>query len=234
MKNGRRPRSEKKTEVSEESRRATRARLIEAAAEVFAEAGYQQAKVRQICARAGANIALVNYHFGDKLGLYTEVLQQSVKAGHVEPMRKALEQGGPPESVLRALIKARMQSISRRDLADLKFRIFLHELGNPTPAMERVIDEVSRPIYQRVLELIGGMLRRSPNDEETRLCAHSVMGQMMLYALAGPVLKRLWPELKMTPQQLDRIADHIADFSLAYLQEAPKDRRKRHGAAARR
>jgi|ERR1700761_4209336 len=221
-----------RTETSDESARATRARLIEAAAEVFAEAGYQQAKIRQICARAGANIALVNYHFGDKLGLYTEVLQQSVKSGHVDAIRSALDGSGPPEAILRALIKARMQSMCSQSLADRKFRIFLHELANPTPAMERVIDEVSRPVYKRVLALIGGMLGRRADDEMTRLCAHSVMGQIMLYGLALPVLKRLWPELKMTPKQLDRIADHIAEFSLAYLREAGKDRRKRNGRAA--
>ena len=51
----------------------TRTRLLKAAAEVFAEHGYENATVRQICTRAGANVALVNYHFGDKLELYTEV-----------------------------------------------------------------------------------------------------------------------------------------------------------------
>jgi hypothetical protein len=45
------------------------------------------------------------------------------------------------------------------------------------------------------------------------------MGQIVLYVLAVPVLARLWPELDMTPAQLDRIADHISDFSLAYLRE---------------
>src|SRR5579875_190685 len=125
-----------------EAAQATRARLLEVAADVFAEAGYQQAKIRQICARAGANIALVNYYFGDKLGLYTEVLQQTVKAGHIAAMRGALEQEGPPEQILRALIKARMRGLSRRDEAHRQFRSFVHELANPTPAMERVIDEV--------------------------------------------------------------------------------------------
>jgi AcrR family transcriptional regulator len=43
-----------------ESHAATRRHLLEAAAEVFAEIGFRAATVRQICERAGANIAAVN------------------------------------------------------------------------------------------------------------------------------------------------------------------------------
>ena len=52
-----------------------RQRLLEAAAEVYGEQGYRNARVRDICLRAGANIAAVNYYFGDKKRLYDEVLQ---------------------------------------------------------------------------------------------------------------------------------------------------------------
>lgn len=223
----------KKTGIADASARATRAKLLEAAAEVFAEVGYQQAKIRKICARAGTNIALVNYHFGDKMGLYTEVLKQSVRTGHVDAIRGALDQDGPPEDILRALVRARMRGMCSGDLADRQFRIVIHELAQPTPAMGRVIDDVARPVYKRMLELIGGMIGEPPDDEKTRLCAYSVMGQIMFYALASPVLKRLWPELKMTPEYLSRIADHIADFSLAYLREARTGRRKPIAAGGR-
>ena len=219
---------------SREHAGTTRARLLEAAAEIFAEAGYHQAQIRRICARAGANIALVNYHFGDKLGLYTEVLRHSVRSGHVDAIRGALNQSGSAEDILRAIIKARMRGMSTGDLADRQFRIFIHELAHPTAAMGRVIDDVVRPIYNRVLELVGRMIGRAPDDEKTRLCAYSVMGQMMLYALAGPVVQRLWPGLKMSSGQLDRIADHIGDFSLAYLRQARGNRRQRSKPRAKR
>jgi TetR/AcrR family transcriptional regulator, regulator of cefoperazone and chloramphenicol sensitivity len=195
----------------------TRAKLLEAARHVFAERGFYAATVREICMRAGANVAAVNYHFHDKLGLYTEVLQQSVRAKQFDSIRETLDSSAPAEETLRAVIRIRLQAMRSGDLRDCQFRIMAHEFAQPTPAMTRIINKVSRPVYDRFLQLVGQIIGLPPGHEKTRLCVHSIMGQIMLYVMASPVLTRLWPELKMTPAQLDRIADHIADFSLAYL-----------------
>jgi AcrR family transcriptional regulator len=198
---------------------ATRDKLIEVAGVVFAEQGYYAATIREICMRAGANVAAVNYHFHDKLGLYTEVLQQSVRAAKLEPMRHALDGNGPPEEMLRKVIRMRLQAMSSGAVSDCQFRIMAHEFARPTPAMPRIINKVSRPLYLRFLELVGKIIGMPPSHEKTRLCVHSIMGQITLYVMARPVLERLWPEMDMTPAQVERIADHIADFSLAYLRE---------------
>ena len=197
----------------------TRAKLLKAAGRAFAERGVYATTIREICMRAGTNVAAVNYHFHDKIGLYTEVLQQSVRAKNFESIRDAFDRSAPPEATLRDVIRMRLRSMRSGNVPDYHFRIMAHELAQPTPVMSRMINKVSRPIYQRFLELVGKIIGLPPGHEKTRMCVHSIMGQIVLYVLAVPVLARLWPELDMTPAQLDRIADHISDFSLAYLRE---------------
>lgn len=53
----------------------TRQNLLKTAAHIFAEQGYDGASVRQIAQAAKANVAAVNYHFGNKRGLYLAVIQ---------------------------------------------------------------------------------------------------------------------------------------------------------------
>ncbi len=85
--------------------------------------------------RAGANVAAVNYHFHDKLGLYTEVLQQSVRAAQIEAVHNALDSDLPPEQALRAAISGQGCGAARSgNLPDWHVRIMAHDFAQPTPA----------------------------------------------------------------------------------------------------
>jgi AcrR family transcriptional regulator len=213
---------------------ATQAKLLDAATEVFAEVGYHGATIREICGRAGVNGALVNYHFGDKLELYAQVLQRLVSVARIEAVRAAFCQKAPPETILREAIKVRLRGVAAGDQSGRLFRILAHEITQSTPAMNCAINIVLQPLCNQLYEIVGALIGLPPADEQTRLCAHSIMGQVIIYVLAGPVLARLWPNMKMTPENLDRIADHIADFSLAYLRQARDMQQQGAKAAGRR
>ncbi|MBT5382627.1 MAG: helix-turn-helix transcriptional regulator, partial [Phycisphaerae bacterium] len=58
---------------------STREGILNAAMSVFGEHGFRGGTVRDICDRAGANVAAVNYHFHDKASLYAEVLQHAYR-----------------------------------------------------------------------------------------------------------------------------------------------------------
>jgi AcrR family transcriptional regulator len=197
----------------------TRTRLLKAAAAVFAEHGYQDATVRQICAQAGANIALVNYHFGDKLELYTEVLRFALQPGPCEARFDLPHGTVEPATALRRIIGALVErAFETSDQANLRFRLILNEFVRPSGATARVVDVVMRPVYERLREIVGAILGLSSNHQKTRLCVHSILGQVAHFAHARPVLALLWPEMKMTPTQRELVTEHITEFSLAYLQ----------------
>jgi AcrR family transcriptional regulator len=201
----------------------TRDKLIEAAGEVFAERGYRAATIREICRRAGANVAAVNYTFGDKMGLYTEVLRHSVRAAKTAALNAALDTSLSPEETIRGVIRARLMSLCGQAQPDWHIRLVMHEFSQPTPAMGRVVDEGMRPVYDRVRKAVGAVIGLPPDHETTRLSVNSIVGQILFYTFSRPVLSHLQPELKLTPEQLERIAGHIADFSLAYLKKVGQE-----------
>lgn len=197
----------------------TRARLLDAAGEVFAEHGFQAATVREICARAGANVAAVNYHFRDKMGLYDAVLKESLCVAAHENVRQIAERSQSPEQALQLMVNGMLRRMSQTsERGTWHVRIMAHEMAQPTAALDRVIEQVIGPNYRILRQILAGILGLPPDHETTRLCAHSVIGQVVHYAHARPVISRLWPDLTMSDDQLDRIAQHIAAFSLAALQ----------------
>ena len=209
----------------------TEARLLETAGHVFAETGYQGAKVRDICARAGVNLAAVNYHFGDKLGLYRKVLERvAVTAGTAADFDPALWRSGH-RAKLRRYVYGLLRQMYGEGEPTWPARIMTHELAQPTPALNGVVEKIMRPRYRAACALVGSIIGRPPDDRATRFATQSIMGQVILYAHGREVLKRLWPELKLTPETLEEIADHIAAFSYAALQSLRRRARKKRGAA---
>ena len=198
----------------------TRERLLEAACSVFSETGFRAATVRDICARAGVNVAAVNYHFGDKLGLYTDVLSNSSGAAAQDKIRAAVSISKSPEEALRAFVRGMLEKMFEPDRPGWHFRIMIQELANPTPALATVVDHLIRPQYEQLCGVVGSILSKSPKHRITRLCVHSLIGQVTHYAHGRAVIRHLWPELEMTVPQRNEVADHIVRFTLSGLKGA--------------
>ena len=192
----------------------TEARLIDAAGEIFAQRGFQDATVREICALAGANVAAVNYHYGDKLGLYIATLKASMEASGPESALR-VDENEAPEDALRRLVTGIVRRVRTTGRPGWHFRMMMHEMAQPTQALPRVVEEVIGPRHQVIREIISRLTGYPRDHELTRMCAHSVIGQVVHYVHGLPVIHLLWPEMKDLPDQTERIAEHITRFSLA-------------------
>ncbi len=195
-----------------------RRKILDAAGEIFAAHGFQTATVRDICARAGVNVAAVNYYFGDKAALYLETLRESLCAAKVDAFSTDLPANNP-EDTLKAIIHAMCRRMMATERPSWAYRIMAHEMAQPTQALDQVIEEVIRPAYQRLRNTLAAILGLPPENETTRMCAHSIIAQVIHYVSSRPVIARVWPDLQMTPAQVEMLANHIAAFSLCSVKE---------------
>jgi TetR/AcrR family transcriptional regulator, regulator of cefoperazone and chloramphenicol sensitivity len=208
--------------------RETRDRLLNAAARLFAGRGFKRVTVRDICHEAGANVAAVNYHFGDKLGLYREVLQTAVNR-----MRSTLEAAqaaghdGDAEARLRAYIHVYLARVVGSGLDAWIHRLMARELVDPTPALDLIVQEAIRPRLAYLSTIVSELLTLPIDDVRVTRCAHSVQA-LCISLIPNPVSTRLYPEVKMTPDAVAAFADHIASFSAAGIRSlACPDRAQR-------
>lgn len=205
---------------------ATRSKLLEAGAAVFADVGFQAATVRQICSRAEVNVAAVNYHFGDKLGLYAEVLKRSSGPAAQLKIRASMSEASSPEMALRIFVRGMFEKVYG-DRPEANLRIMTREMVSPTPAFDVVVDEVIRPQYKQLCTLIGGIIGHQATSDRTRLCVYSLLGQVLFYFHGREVIARLSPALHIAKER-NRLADHIVDLTIAGLNAAnPIATRKR-------
>ena len=190
----------------------TRTRLLNAAREVFSQQGFQVATVREICRRAEANVAAVNYHFGSKDGLLAEALN----FGALKALQLANARASEcPRMRLRLFIGDFMLMLLDEKNASLQCRIMVRELADPTPALDKIVREAIAPLHEYLGELVREIVGDSASEADLRYGVHSILGQCLYYRHSHPVLQRLHPKLRYGHKEIETIAGHIADFSLA-------------------
>lgn len=200
-------------------------RILAAAAELFAAAGFHATSVRDIASRAQANVAASHYHFGSKEDLYLRVFRDQFADASA---RLAKDAPIPPP--------ARLKRLSRNELADiLRARITtmlelmigpppaLHgalmqrEMCDPTDALPVIVREFLTPQLDDVRRLVEGLAPGlSPTDVQR--CVFSIGGQCLFYRFVRPVVLRLlgWDEYPEGFAQ--QAAAHIAEFSLGGIE----------------
>jgi AcrR family transcriptional regulator len=200
------------------SHAATRRHLLEAAADVFARVGFHAATVREICQLAGANIAAVNYHFGDKENLYHAVLKMTHdNALSKYPPDFGLTPGATPEQRLRAFVHSFLLRIFSDGPSAQHGKLMAREMIEPTGALDNIVKESIRPMSNVLKSIVEDLISGKTDAQTVRLCSMSVVSQVLFYHTCRPVVQRLFPAAKFTPAALEQLAEHITQFSLAAI-----------------
>ncbi|WP_158888820.1 TetR/AcrR family transcriptional regulator [Amycolatopsis anabasis] len=153
----------------------TKTALLEAAREVFGEAGYDGATVRAIANRAGVDAAMVNHWFGSKEGLFAQAV---------------LELPFNPAELIETLLDGEPDTLGERIV-----RTFLTRwdatAGGVFPALVRSVashDQVAHALrdmfLKQIFSRLAGQLGADRPELRATLCASQLIGMGMIRYVA--------------------------------------------------
>ncbi len=151
----------------------TRTRILDAAEELFMQHGFEGTSMRLLTAKAGANLAAVNYHFGSK-----DALIEAVFRRRLDPMNAAriaeldrLEKDAAgralgAEQIIRAFVGASLRMIEDAKSGGRNFiRLLGRTYTDPQKTIRALIGRFYAPAMERFKAAFERALPQMPRDE---------------------------------------------------------------------
>ena len=204
---------------------ATKESIMAAAMRLFAEKGLKLVTVREICQAAKVNVALVNYHFRNKNGLYQACVERLFHDSTGEELC-ALDADVTDARSWRTAVRDWIFGVSRalratRGGAALAAGFFRQEMVNPSPMCDLVRERYFIPVRECLLRLIAMAVE---DVHEQRRWVESIWAQLSSYALVDAS----WhPVFRPVDAAVDGWGDSIADFVYRQVLAGMKYRAKR-------
>jgi AcrR family transcriptional regulator len=128
---------------------SARERLLEAAARLFAERGFNGVSVRDIAAAAKVNLGVIPYYFGTKENLLQEVFNRlfsPVLEERRARIKAIFDRCGDQRPDMGDLLRAALEPVFRQSRSnDTYRRLAGRSATDPTPEVRRVIDKTYAP-----------------------------------------------------------------------------------------
>lgn len=188
--------------------------LLAAASAVFAQKGFQDANVAEICRKAGVNIAAISYYFGGKKKLYINVLDHAFAVAEQEfPLCRAAAGAICPRERLAAFILAQFRRTSCDGPAGHFSRILVHEMTNPSFAHEQIIQKNIAPLRDYLDGLLREILPVGIREEYIWVCHFNIVSlfsfPMIMRTVHHPKRKKHMPP----PPQAEEMARSATLFA---------------------
>ncbi len=197
---------------------STQQKILCAAGQVFAEKGFRNATVREICKNADVNVASVNYYFRDKERLYIESVKFARQTRANEyPLPDWDDQTGPKQR-LQDFVRTMIHRIHGIQQPAWQVQLLVREILFPTNACRELVEQYFKPVFHRLLMIISEIVDQPLPPHKLHKLGLSIIGQIMYYRFTADGIGMLIDQEELDQEfQNDQIAEHIADFCLAAL-----------------
>lgn len=220
--------AKKKRDIRQKDPQEMRQILLDSARTVFAESGYGGAKVELIAQVAGANKAMINYHFGGKQGLYRAMIARFIEEA-AQHLASALEGKTEPQDRLRAYIHGFSSLFSAQpDRA----RVMLRELISQTDLLDAELRLRFMAVFGLLRQIIEEGIQKGCFRPVNPFFIHiNIVSNLLIFISASSKRQALAREssergLAMPPIDVSDLEFtlHVENLMLSFLQDLEKEK----------
>lgn len=195
---------------------STPARLLMAAAEVFAEQGFDGTSTRDICSRAKANVAAISYHFGGKEQIFDAVLALPLRSLD-DSIGTFADAALPLSEALRRMYLGMLAPLRRGSIESAAMRAVARCMAAPGAGGPRPHDAVIVRHHAALATLVGRHLPAATPAVINLVCG-ALVG-MAMHALVGQFRDGPAPVMWTvnSAADLDALADRLARYGEAII-----------------
>lgn len=215
---------------NEVSLKDVRKRLLDSAEKLFSERGFADTSVRDITAEANCNVAAVNYHFGGKENLYTEVWRDHLlmlrdnQIASIEKVMSSNQDAPTLEELLRSFAETFVGPLVDEGGSSRLLKLMMREMldGHLPPNM--FVDEVIKPTLGAMQK---ALLKTCPGLQQSQiaLIVSSIIGQL-IHAVRVRTMFRQSNRNDILIFDLPEMIDHIIKFSAAGIRSYAGEKTK--------
>lgn len=195
--------------------------LLNAACEVFAEKGFDGARVDEIASRAGVNKALINYYFGSKTMLF-QAIMDDFSAAFMERLQGAINPDDSPIDQLRSYVKSIAMITNYHPHLP---RILIFEAATGARHMERPPTHGPEAIGILATILERGHKAGVLRELNPVCCYFHIISSMAFFHITAGMRKKMGKLMlaPLTPPDADEFSEFLEDqviagFSIAQSQ----------------
>jgi AcrR family transcriptional regulator len=209
-------------QIRKQSQAETRQRLLDAAGELFAEKGFRLAGTREICRKAGTDIAAIHYHFGNKENLYEAVLRYADNL--LVDAIPTFAASRSREARLKEMIEWVLAQCFAQGQPEWRWRFIEQATVTLTPGLRAFFNSKILPLYQALDSICRDFLGKDASQQQVRFATRSILGQCFYYRHFRVLIGGQGETF--SNEHLHELADHILDFSLAGLKARARGLKK--------
>ncbi len=209
--------------------RDQQSRLLSAARALFSQKGFDATSTREIAARAGCNLALINYYFGSKEGLLAGILKAEMEEGAPDLLDALSKPGSATEQLARFIDLAIDHFADDGDFLRISHREIIQR---GSPFLDTLVVPIERVIGELAKRFNASSVRGATTGLDARLTALLLVGTMQFYFVAYPLTSKLvGPETNALKSELKR---QITALFVGGLAATPKDKSRRRSSGGSR